>query len=705
MAFTPLLMVPALPGPPMRLSEFIACIIALGFGGAVAYGVYLYAGYRQFRDGRGSLGRYLLVAAAMTPLSLLPACTALLLAIAVAPRRELLLPAMLASTLCIVALARFLHPPGYWKLTGKSLDEVRDPGFLARVDELARRVGVRTPVVRLFPSLGGDMLVHAAAGGLPAPSLVVSDGILHRLTPAERDAVVAHELAHIRNGSLWQLALTAPVAGIAAVLAAGVLSEGTAVAFGVAIYVGLYRIVCRRLELDCDRRAGEANGYATTFSALAKIHAILPLHNTGLRSLLLYATATHPSRDERLAALARRMSEPPPQSADWSPRAARRRRAAAWLAAAVWMGLLVACVIVADRDSKSLCPLMIALAVIVAPFAFQLWAVRAEFRQAARRQQSSGFHPRYWGVLFAFIAGLACLLLYLQYEDAINLFLSDSSLKGMQVYSAWLIILLAAGVVAIVLLIPRWQGIQRIELQIATALQQHDWRGAIEAGERWQKQVVRSPAARHNLAIAKLKLGRWEEAVADLQKLRGDDRTLKQTWVTLGLMHFEEERADLALAVAHELQRDSKRDPAGFLLANRALRELGRLDEAEQELEHARRLAPDDGAVMAGESMLRLARGDIEGAQKIVAELERRSPGDAILPFVEAEIAFAAGDLNSVRRHIERAAELVRVNPFTLSEKRLARLQARLAHEDRSEPLDILDWIDDDAAVPRDPVS
>lgn len=705
MAFTPLLMVPAPPGPPLRLSEFIACIIALGFGGAVAYGVYLYAGYRQFRDGRGSLGRYLLVAAAMTLLSLLPACTALLLAIAVAPRRELLLPAMLASTLCIVALARFLHPPGYWKLTGKSLDEVRDPGFLARVDELARRVGVRTPVVRLFPSLGGDMLVHAAAGGLPAPSLVVSDGILHRLTPAERDAVVAHELAHIRNGSLWQLALTAPVAGIAAVLAAGVLSEGTAVAFGVAIYVGLYRIVCRRLELDCDRRAGEANGYATTFSALAKIHAILPLHNTGLRSLLLYATATHPSRDERLAALARRMSEPPSESADWSPRAAARRRRAAWIASGVWLSLLGLCLIAASIDTDSWWPAVICIALIVAPFAFQVWAVKAEFRREAKRRQSSKQWMTTWGAVLTFVLVTAATFLYVFNADAIDLWLSDSPLGGMEVAAAWLTLLIGVGILVLLLFLRRLSGHPRLELEIATALQQHDWQKVLDLGQRHAKQVARLGAVQHNLAVAKWKLGRCEEAVADLERLRHDDKSLKQTWVTLGLMHFEEGRADVALAVARELQRDSKRDPAGFFLANRALRELGRLDEAEQELEHARCLAPDDGAALAGESMLRLARGDIEGAQRIVAELERQSPGDIVLPYIEAEIAFTAGDLDSARRHIHRAAELVGVNPFTLSERRLQRLQQRLAAEHEDAPLDIVDWIDDDAAFPRDPVS
>lgn len=697
--------VQAMPGPPMQLSEFIACVILLGIGAAIAFGVHLYAGYRQFRDGRGSLLRYLLVTVAVTVLTLLPAATALLLAAAVTPRDDLLLPAMIATVLCLIALARFLHPPGYWKLTGQSLDEVRDQEFLGRLQELSRRIGVRTPVVRLFPSLGGDMIAHAAAGGLPAPSLVVSDGILHRLAPAESDAVVAHELAHIRNRSLWLLAATAPLAGIAALLTTGVLSQSSAVLFGAALYIGLFRIVSRRLEFDCDRRAGEANGYETTFSALAKVHAILPLHNTGLRSLLLYATATHPSRDERLAALARRMPAPPPESAEWSPRAARRRRAAAWVAAILWASLLAAALLIASRDPDTWWPWIIGLALIVAPFAFQVWAVKAEFRREAKRMQSSKRWTTMWASLLTFVLVTAVTFLYVINADEINLWLSDSPFGRNEIAAGWLTFVIGIGILVLLLLLHRLSGHPRLELEIATALQQHNWQRALELGEQKPRQAARSAAARHNLALAKWKLGRCDEARADLERLRQDDKTLKQTWLTLALMHFELQEPERALEVAGELQRDSRRDPVGHFLASRALREMHRLDEAEAALEQARKLSPDDPTATAGEAMLLLSRGDIAGAQRALAEVERRSPGDTILPFIAAEIAFAAADLAAARRHVDDAAKLVRVNPFTMMERRLQRLQARLAREDRTQPLDIVDWIEDDAAVPRNPVS
>lgn len=675
----------------MNPFEVIAHLLLVSMGGLLILPVFLYSGYRQFRDGRGTWLRYLAVSIAMTLFSLAPAYVAVPLRIAGRPADELVLSALLATFLCTVSLTRFLHPPGYWKLTGKSLDEVRDPAFLQMVRELAGRIGIRTPVVRLLPSISGDLMTHAAAGGLPAPSLVVSDGILHRLAPEERDAVVAHELAHIRNHSLWLLALAAPLAGVGAILATGPLHAGSAVLFGVALHTGLFRIVSRWLELDSDRRAADANGYPTTFSALAKIHAILPLHNDGFRSLLLYATATHPSRDERLAALARRMPQPPPESADWSRRTAARRRFAMWTAVAIWLLLLALMLWTGVRDAESWWPTLIGVAVILAPLAFQLWAVKAEYRQSQKRMQPSE-QKLGWKSWAAFALALVGSCLYFLNEDAVRGVVADSVPGGEATFALALLALLFGGFVLMLLLGTGVGFNKRFELEIATALQQHDWEAALDIGRRQARRVARSPAARHNIAIAKLQSGQRNEATADLEQLRADDKTLKQTWITLCLLYFDDGRADKALEVAADLQRLSQRDSAAHLLKSKALRELGRLDEAAAELEAARKLAPGDATLLAGDTMLLIARGDLAAARSAINELERRSPGDTILPFIEAEFAFAAADLTAARRHLDRAAELVRVNPFTMSEQRLQRLQARLAQKDPTVPLEIVDW-------------
>jgi len=86
-------------------------------------------------------------------------------------------------------------------------------------------------------------------------------------------------------------------------IASAFLPASIAVPFGMALFVGLKRLVSRPYELDCDRRAARAIGFRETAAALAKIHAVHPIRNSGLLSLLVYATATHPSREIRLAAL------------------------------------------------------------------------------------------------------------------------------------------------------------------------------------------------------------------------------------------------------------------------------------------------------------------------------------------------------------------------------------------------------------------
>src|SRR5204863_4136379 len=102
----------------------------------------------------------------------------------------------------LVATLPMLHPPVRLRGTTAKLPRVTDEAFLARIAELARQMNVPVPLVRLWPSITGSQQALAFVGCLPAPQMAVTDGILQRLSPAERDAVVAHELGHVANGSL-----------------------------------------------------------------------------------------------------------------------------------------------------------------------------------------------------------------------------------------------------------------------------------------------------------------------------------------------------------------------------------------------------------------------------------------------------------------------------------------------------------------------
>ena len=111
-------------------------------------------------------------------------------------------------------------------------------------------MNVPVPLVRLRPSITGSQQALAFAGCLPAPQLVVSDGILQRLSPAERDAIVAHELGHVANGSLWLFDCDHSRDLCHCDLCAASLSPSRSrFLLGLHFGMGLRRVVSRPLEL------------------------------------------------------------------------------------------------------------------------------------------------------------------------------------------------------------------------------------------------------------------------------------------------------------------------------------------------------------------------------------------------------------------------------------------------------------------------
>jgi beta-lactamase regulating signal transducer with metallopeptidase domain len=72
--------------------------------------------------------------------------------------------------------------------------------LLARTAELSGRLGLRhAPGVRVVPARIPPMLWPALGG----PLLVLPAGLLEELGPDERDALLAHELAHLRRRDHW----------------------------------------------------------------------------------------------------------------------------------------------------------------------------------------------------------------------------------------------------------------------------------------------------------------------------------------------------------------------------------------------------------------------------------------------------------------------------------------------------------------------
>jgi heat shock protein HtpX len=118
-----------------------------------------------------------------------------------------------------VALAVLLNLGGYWfsdrialrASRARPLEETEAPWLHAAVADLAQRAGIPKPRLYLIPS---DQPNAFAAGRNPSRSVVaVTRGLLESMPPEHVRAVVAHELAHVRNRDVLVASVAAMIAG------------------------------------------------------------------------------------------------------------------------------------------------------------------------------------------------------------------------------------------------------------------------------------------------------------------------------------------------------------------------------------------------------------------------------------------------------------------------------------------------------------
>ncbi|MBN1241200.1 MAG: M48 family metalloprotease [Spirochaetales bacterium] len=182
--------------------------------------------------------------------------------------------------------------------------------LLPRVSALAARAGVRLSRFVYYDS-GEERVANAFASGLFRPTVSVYSHLERNLDPEEFDAIVAHELAHLKGRDEALRTLVASL-GIGVFL---LVSEAVGRAFelprALSLAVDLYLIVMfvqvlpgivyRIQERRADAfAAGLVESPAVTASALRKVYALND--SDGSRQSRKNGTA-HPSLRKRLAAL------------------------------------------------------------------------------------------------------------------------------------------------------------------------------------------------------------------------------------------------------------------------------------------------------------------------------------------------------------------------------------------------------------------
>jgi heat shock protein HtpX len=124
-----------------------------------------------------------------------------------------------------VALAVLMNLAGYWfsdrialaASRARPLVDTEAPGLRAAVAELSQRAGIPMPRLYLIPSEQPNAF---ATGRSPSRAAVaVTQGLLERMPPEQARAVIAHELAHIRNRDVLVSSIAAMIAGAISAIA------------------------------------------------------------------------------------------------------------------------------------------------------------------------------------------------------------------------------------------------------------------------------------------------------------------------------------------------------------------------------------------------------------------------------------------------------------------------------------------------------
>lgn len=579
------------------------------------------------------------------------------------------------TLLCLAATLPMLHPPVRLRGTVARLPRVTDAAFLARIAELANQMHVPVPVVRLWPSSSGSQQAQAFAGCLPAPQLAVTDGILQRLAPAERDAIVAHELGHVANGSLWLMTAVIPVVSAITMGVSAWIPVTFAMPFGLVLAMGLRRIVSRPLELDADRRAARAIGFRDTAAALAKIHAVNSLANSGILALLAYATATHPSREMRLWSLHMAApAEDKPQIAVCA-QSIRRHRATAAAALVAWLFILFGTLAAGVWAPET--PLL-ALPLVMTAWIPGALLILANWRQisvARRRLGGNWLRP---ALLAAAVVGCAVVAIFPETVEYVM-----APLTWLEGTAFFLVTpLLMVGVaLAMSAWLQRRQASQRLRGNMALALQLHDFQRVLEIGRSAPAAVARDYWLRYHMEFSRAASGDRSTAIDQFEELWRDEPGFPMTALTLGTLLLDADQPERALDVARWATGRLPDDAATHLLVAKALRRLGRLDEAQAAADRALALEPEGGLPHAIAAAIALDSGDLPRAQALADKALDLGPGEVYSLLVNAEVALQAKPDENPRAAVEQALAAVRANPFAFYRPEVEQLSEWLRHE------------------------
>ena len=193
-----------------------------------------------------------------------------------------------AGMLAAFALAAVMNLLAYYNSARAALRAYRAqivsaeqaPALYAMVDRLRQRAGLPMPKLAVAPHAQPNAF---ASGRNPQDAVVcVTQGILDALSPEELEGVMAHELAHVKNGDMLLQTVAATLSGaIGMVSRIGMVAPGTdgrrranplALLLAPIGAMALQFAISRTREFKADATGAEISGQPLALaSALAKI--------------------------------------------------------------------------------------------------------------------------------------------------------------------------------------------------------------------------------------------------------------------------------------------------------------------------------------------------------------------------------------------------------------------------------------------------
>ena len=640
-------------------------LLLMGWG--VLWVVLVSTGAQATRDVNGSQKRLWFVSAILAAMCLWPTLISSWWGLLDASSTELWLVLGLGTLLSVTGLSASLRPP--IQLADKQpLPLVDDPDVVARIEHLSNRMRISPPKIRLWRSATDNQLALAFAGSLSAPQVVVTDGIFNRLSSAEADAILSHELAHLANGSLWLFAPLLPLAAVAACLGSP-WGLGVAWGLGLLVFVGLNRLVSRPLEFDCDRRAALAVNPQVMISALEKIHALLPIPNEGWLSALFYASATHPPLVSRIARLKHLAGERLSLSDESQ---VRRIRRLGWLMFVLWLGALTWGLWQLQTSPQSAQAVMIAwLALATGPLLLPFVATHRLRRQEARRLQARRFssNPIHWLRQFGWRVLLPGVGLFLiQAPGWFNHPASDvAATLGICLLVVWV------GVWLIRLLRK-----DRLHHRINTLFSRGEYAAVVREFDAAPASQRKNPALQNAAALALSLTGQTQQAVERLESLNQAEPDFPAALMSLAALQFDAGNFSLSEQYGTRLAELLPFDPIGPFRQVIALLRMGRRHAALEVLQAAKSRIPSPGLLEIAAAALAIQEDNPDAALPLLAAAERQLPGDCHLAIQWIEWHLRQGETAQAHTCLEKLESLLKSNRLAFLDGAARDLRSRL---------------------------